>query len=169
MKTIINFRFQLTLMFAFAFGVEIASEITIARYGQAAAVVVVASEAGPAVRHAAEELSSFLEQVSGASFKIMTEPEPGTANLFVGPGAAKLADLEFSAEGLGTDGIRILTVNNGLILAGGEPRGTLYAVYTFLSDKWGGHTFWTLIPPEIYAADHPEWFAEVDGERSRSG
>ena len=29
-----------------------------------------------------------------------------------------------------------------------------------------GHTFYPLIPPEKYFADHPEWFSEIDGVRS---
>jgi len=31
--------------------------------------------------------------------------------------------------------------------------------------KWYGHTFGTLIPPEKYFQDHPEWFALVKGKR----
>jgi hypothetical protein len=51
--------------------------------------------------------------------------------------AARLAVPNFSSEGLGSDGIVIRTIGNDLILAGGEPRGTLYAVYTFLEDHIG--------------------------------
>jgi hypothetical protein len=28
------------------------------------------------------------------------------------------------------------------------------------------HTFYTLIPPETYFAAHPEWFSEIDGQRT---
>jgi hypothetical protein len=48
-------------------------------------------------------------------------------------------DPGFSTDGLGTDGIVLHTVGNNLILAGGAPRGTLYAVYTFLEDYVGCH------------------------------
>ena len=248
-------RILLTGALGGAMGANIANGLTIAEDGRAAAVVVVHHDAGPAVRYAAEELSAFLEKVTGAGFKIVKEKQEGIANLLVGPGAAKFADREFTTADLGTDGIIIHTVDNCLILAGGDPRGTLYAVYTFLedhvgcrwwtasasfvpskpqlrsgdldvqyvpqfesrstnshgtsdpdfsvrnklnghshrlfasdgfhnvtqdarrggraqahikSDKWGAHTFWTLVPPEIYAPDHPEWFAEVDGERTRN-
>ncbi|MEK7996557.1 MAG: DUF4838 domain-containing protein, partial [Planctomycetota bacterium] len=53
------------------------------------------------------------------------------------PDAAKLAAPDFSADGLGADGLVIRKVGNDLILAGGRPRGTLYAVYTFLEDQVG--------------------------------
>ena len=32
--------------------------------------------------------------------------------------------------------------------------------------KWHFHTFRTLIPPDKYYSDHPEYFAMVDGERT---
>jgi hypothetical protein len=38
---------------------------------------------------------------------------------------------------LGADGIVIRTVGDDLVLAGGHPRGTLYAVYTFLEEHLG--------------------------------
>ncbi len=140
-------------------------------------------------------------------------------------------------DGLGAEGIIIRTIGDDLVLAGGQPRGTLYAVYTFLEDqlgcrwwsstestiparptvtidglnvryvpvleyrspfwfdafdgnwaarnkgngqahrleaKHGGkhiyegfvHTFYPLIPPQKYFADHPEWFSEIDGKRT---
>jgi hypothetical protein len=215
-----------------------ASGLTIARKGQAEAVIVVGPEATEAERHAAAELGSFLEQITGARFETVAPPADGArARLLVGPDAAKLAESDFSTEGLGADGIVIQQVGKDLILAGGRPRGTLYAVYTFLENelgcrwwsskvstipkketvrvgnldvryvpvleyrepywydafdgdwavrnkcngsgervdaKHGGkhiyqgfvHTFYPLIPPQKYFADHPEWFSEIDGKRT---
>ena len=42
-------------------------------------------------------------------------------------------------EGLKPDGIVIETVSENLLLAGDRPRGTLYAVYSFLEDAVGCH------------------------------
>lgn len=113
-----------------------ASALTIAKNGTAKVAIIVAVDASAPVVHAAEELSSFLEQVTGAKF-----PAPGTAagggRILVGPGAAKKALPDFSAKGLGSDGIMICTVGKDLVLAGGHPRGTLYAVYTFLEEQVG--------------------------------
>lgn len=116
-----------------------AHAVKIADQGTAQAVVVVAPDATPPVRHAAAELVSFLGQVTGAKFELVNA---GQAGLFVGPGAAKMADPAFTDEGLGDQGIVIRTVGENLILAGGEPRGTLYAVYSFLEDYVGCH-WWT--------------------------
>jgi len=73
----------------------------------------------------------------GANFAIQDEMQKGGANLLVGLDAARLVEPGFSTEGLGADGIVIRSKGNDLILAGGRPRGTLYAVYTFLEDVVG--------------------------------
>jgi len=111
--------------------------LTIAENGAAKAVVVVAEGASEVERHAANELADFLKQITGAGFQISPPPAAGKARLLVGPDAAKLAAPDFSTDGLGADGIIIRTVGDDLILAGGRPRGTLYAVYTFLEDQLG--------------------------------
>jgi len=103
----------------------------------AQAVIVIAEDAGEPEQHAAAELAEFLEQITGAEFEVVSPPAVGRARLLVGPKAAKLAEPDFTVEGLGTDGIVIRSVGNDLILAGGYPRGTLYAVYTFLEDELG--------------------------------
>ena len=111
--------------------------MTLAENGEAKAVVVVAGDAGEPERHAASELADFLQQITGTRFEIVGHPAAGKSRLLVGPKAAGLADADFSTDGLGTDGMVIRTAGNDLILAGGHPRGTLYAVYTFLQDELG--------------------------------
>jgi len=115
----------------------IADEVIIAENGNARAAVVVTAKQGEPDFHAAQELVKFLGEVSGAKFSLVNAPLPGVSNIYVGPGAAKLADPTFSTDGLGTDGTIIRTLSNGLILAGGEPRGTLYSVYSFLEESLG--------------------------------
>lgn len=116
--------------------------VTIAKAGKAQAVVVVAADASAPQKHAAQELASFLQQVTGGEFDIVQKPLQGKSSLLVGPKAAKTADPAFSTHGLGHDGLIIRTVGDDLILAGGEPRGTLYAVYSFLEDHVGCR-WWT--------------------------
>jgi len=212
--------------------------VTIAQNGAAKAVIVLAADAAEPERHAATELAGLLRQITGATFEIQAPPAAGQSRLLVGPGAAKSTAANFSTDGLGSDGIVIRTIGDDLILAGGRPRGTLYAVYTFLEEhvgcRWwsskasnipvkptlrigrlnvryvppleyresfwfdafdgdwavrnksngnserldakrGGkhtyegfvHTFFPLIPPDKYFEDHPEWFSEIKGKRSR--
>jgi len=116
--------------------------VTIALNGAAKAVIVVAEDAEESERYAATELAGFLRQITGATFEIQAPPAAGQSRLFVGSEAAKLAAADFSTDGLGSDGIVIQTVGNDLILAGGRPRGTLYAVYTFL-EEYVGCRWWS--------------------------
>jgi hypothetical protein len=213
------------------------SAVAISQDGQAKAVIVIAPDAPAPEQHATKELADFLRQTTGATFELAGQRKPGASCILVGPAAAKLADEQFSTEGLGAEGIVVKTVGNDLILAGGAPRGTLYAVYTFLEEqldcRWwsstestipkrptlsvdgvniryvppleyrsafwydafdgdwavrnkcngqshrlsaeqGGrhiyegfvHTFYPLIPPQKYFAEHPEWFSEIKGKRT---
>jgi hypothetical protein len=119
------------------FTAPIARAVSIAENAQAKAVIVVAADAPEPERYAANELAGFLAQITGAKFEIVAPPAPGKSRLLVGPEAAKLAAPDFTTEGLGSDGIVIRTAGDDLILAGGRPRGTLYAVYTFLEDHLG--------------------------------
>jgi hypothetical protein len=69
-------------------------------------------------------------------------------NIAVGPAAAKMVDASFTVEGLGQEGVVVRSGDGYLILAGGAPRGTLYAVYTFLEDvvgcRWWSSTVSTI-------------------------
>jgi len=111
--------------------------VTIAEDGVSRAVVVVAADASSPEKHAAAELAAFLKQVTGGEFAVVDQAGAGGSRLLVGPGAARLADPAFSVDGLGEEGLVVRTVGSDLILAGGRPRGTLYAVYTFLEDQVG--------------------------------
>ncbi len=111
--------------------------ITIAKDGASVATIVVAEGSSAAVRHAASELRFFLREVTGAELTLAGEGKPGSPRILVGPQAAKMADAGFATEALGAEGLVIRTVGPDLILSGGEPRGTLYAVYTFLEDHVG--------------------------------
>ena len=211
--------------------------LTIARGGKAVASIVVGAAATDTERQAAAELALFLHLVTGADFAAGGAADGRGGRLLVGEEAARLADTSFSAKSLAPEEIVIRSAGNDIILAGGSPRGTLYAVVTFLEDfvgcRWwtgtasripwkpdlsagplsvryappleyrepfwyvafddiwsarnrangiksggndlyGGrqvyegfvHTFYPLIPPEKYFKDHPEWFSEINGQRT---
>jgi hypothetical protein len=119
--------------------------LDLAREGQPLATIAVAPGATEPEQHAAAELGRFLKEVTGADFPLTTAtlatthtlPATTVPRLLVGEGAARLADPKFSAAALGPEEIVIRTAGRDLILAGGRPRGTLYAVYTFLEDTVG--------------------------------
>lgn len=122
--------------------VQAQDALIIAENGRGHAAIVVATDASEPERHAAAELVAFLKQATGAELPLREGAGSEGARLLVGPGAARLADASFSVEGLGAEGFVLRTVGKDLILAGGRPRGTLYAVYAFLEDEVGCR-WWT--------------------------
>ena len=121
------------------------TEISIAEDGKPVAVIVVADDASVPEKHAAGELAAFLGQVTGAAFEVVSPDKAREKpRIAVGPGAAKAIAPDLELKDLGPNGIVVQTRPPNLILTGqpGAPRGTLYAVYTFLEDAVGCR-WWT--------------------------
>lgn len=113
--------------------------------------IVVADDAAPQVRAAADDLADHLRQVTGAAFPVANASGArGGLQILVGHSDA-LADLDLQIDwpGLGPEGFVIRTVGRHLVIAGGPRRGTLNGVYTFLEDvvgcRWYTPTF-SVIP-----------------------
>ena len=87
--------------------------------------VVIASEASPSDRHAAEEWQRLFARASGIALPLVAEE------------------------------LRLVVGDELIAIAGGQPRGTLYGVYTFLEDYLGvrflttDHTHVPPSPPRI--------------------
>ncbi|MBI2421314.1 MAG: DUF4838 domain-containing protein [Candidatus Hydrogenedentes bacterium] len=99
--------------------------------------IVVGAEADPAERHAAAELQRFLREISGVELAIEDDREtPQDHEILVGR-SQRLDSLGLGVDwaALGSDGYVKQTLGSRLILAGGAPRGTLYAVYGLLEDE----------------------------------
>ena len=127
--------------------------LTLANGGSTDYVIVVADDAIPAEVTAGDELKAYLEQVTGAVFLIYNEAgaPPAASKIYVGPSTtARSLVPEIDSADLGYDGIVIKTVGQDLVLAGGRPRGTIYAVYTFLQDvvgcRWYEHDTPPIVP-----------------------
>jgi hypothetical protein len=155
------------------------ADVEIARRGRAAAKIVLAAEAGETEKWAADELAFFLNLSTGCAIPIISDPTPYQNRLLVGEGAAQLAGTGFDAKSLQPEEILVQTEGHDLILAGGSPRGTLYAVYTFLEDvvgcRWWTQAVWNVprkpslavgpisiryAPPLVYR--EPFWFVAFD-------
>jgi hypothetical protein len=128
--------------------------LNLANNGQTEYVIALAADAIPAEKTAAEQLQKYLREVTGATLPIKPEGEVlATApQILVGagprakaivarkPGAASRGFVHWNE--LGHDGIVIWTEGRTLVLAGGRPRGTLYAVFQFLEESVGCR-WWT--------------------------
>ena len=216
---------------------RLSADVKIARGGEALARIVVADDASETERFSAGELALFLHIVTGASFPVSADLDPPGGRLLVGLDTVRAALPKIDPASLAPEEIVVRTAGNDVVLVGGGPRGTLYAVYAFLEDvvgcRWwtgtasripwrpsfsvgdvgirfkppleyrepfwyvafdhvwaarnkangtraggdalrGGrqiyegfvHTFYGLIPPERYFAAHPEWFSEIEGQRT---
>lgn len=110
------------------------------------AVIVVDAGCLASERKAAEELSKYLHEITAGAYPVVVDDGKTAAKatrIYVGRGR-QVDQLmgEFNWEALGRDGIVIRTVGNDLVIAGSRPRGSLYAVYSFLEDELGCR-WWT--------------------------
>ncbi|OGV73688.1 MAG: hypothetical protein A3K19_22520 [Lentisphaerae bacterium RIFOXYB12_FULL_65_16] len=140
MKISILSSIALSVSVAFLAAAESAHALTLAKDGKAAATIVLAKDAVLAERTAATELATYLKAISGAEFAVADEADATATGpcLFVGPTAvARQAIADF--DKLGPEEWQVRTSGGNLLLAGGRPRGTLYAVYHFLEDALGVH------------------------------
>ena len=119
------------------------AELVLAEKGEAHCVILVDPAATAPERYAANDLASTLRQMTGAKFLVRTNTEAPERAFLVGPGDASrrvFADVPF--EALGAEELVIKTKGTRVLLAGGRPRGTLYAVSRFLQDQCGVR-WWT--------------------------
>jgi hypothetical protein len=100
--------------------------------------IVVAEDAIPSERYAAEELQKFLEEATGSKLPIVSKTSRPDRHVFIGRGTA-MGDSPagFETAGMGGEDLRIVIGDDNIAIAGGRPRGTLYGVYTFLEDYLG--------------------------------
>lgn len=159
------------------------AKTSIADKGQARCTIITQPGATAAERYAAEDLAAMLKQITGASFEsresvsgapensIVVGPGPVAAELFPEVELAKFGGEEYIAKSKG----------NRLLLAGGRPRGTLYAVYRFLQDELGVRYYapwFTHVPKKsslslgtlnargkpAFEYRDPFWFPAFDGD-----
>ena len=106
-------------------------------------VIVVAKKCTMSEMHAAEELSCFLNQITGASFLIVTDDNDiKEKEIILGQNLHfKNLKIELTEEMIGEEGFIIKTVDQKLVIAGSPIHGTLYGVYTFFEDFLGCRWF----------------------------
>ncbi len=116
---------------------------TISRDGKTRMVIVTDPSATATELFAARELATNLQQITGATFEIQTNTKAPKRAIFVGAGtAARSVFKDVPFDQLGDEELVICSQGERLLLAGGRPRGTLYAVSRFLQDQCGVR-WWT--------------------------
>ncbi len=110
----------------------------LARDGKPAMVIAVSAEATAPEQFAVEELALHLEQIVGAPFVVVPESDLATDAMAIHVGHTRFAaESGIDVAALGAEEWLLRTVGDQLILTGGRPRGTLYAVYEFLDRELG--------------------------------
>ncbi|HOX57360.1 MAG TPA: DUF4838 domain-containing protein [Candidatus Paceibacterota bacterium] len=113
---------------------------SIAKGGKAQCVIVQQPGATIAESNAVRELTGTLEKITGATFEVQTAADGSAPEraIIVGPGvAARALFPEVALDKLGAEELAMKVKGNRLLLAGGRPRGTVYAVNRFLQEQCG--------------------------------
>lgn len=115
-----------------------ATEVVLVQEGKCNCTIIVDSNATPAEQYAAEELRTHMAQITGCEIPCKSGIILESPMIIVGPSSA-LAKVEpdLDLKTMGKEELIIRTKGPHLILAGGRPRGTLYAVYEFLERYLG--------------------------------
>ncbi|MFA6930052.1 MAG: DUF4838 domain-containing protein [Lentisphaeria bacterium] len=99
--------------------------------------LVVPAEQTPAQQTALQELTEYLNKITGKKFQVLNESEtiPDSA-IFLGP-TQFAAKQKITLSQFGEEEWMVKIIGKNLLIAGGEPRGTLYGVYHFLETVLG--------------------------------
>ncbi|MBI5367853.1 MAG: DUF4838 domain-containing protein [Planctomycetes bacterium] len=114
------------------------TDLELVRDGVSDYVLIVARAAAPAVRRGAEEVQTWVAEITGARLPIRADDGPLPARaILVGPSAHTAAiGVNPDPARLGDEGFVLRTVGARLVAAGAGPRGTLYACVSLL-DRLG--------------------------------
>lgn len=136
--------FGLILLLAFTAGCNspqpsAQSDLQLAMNGQTPYVIVIAEGAPLSTKFAADELSRFLGEMSGATFPVVNDSAPISDHEIILGNSSRLNAVGITPDfgALGAEGYVIQTADAHLVITGGEPRGTLYGVYGLLEDHFG--------------------------------
>ncbi len=130
------------LLISFGLAIETAA-FTLANPGAASPIIIVDPAATAPERLAAQELADTLHQITGTMFVVTTNNSAPDRAILVGAGqAARGAFSDVPLDSLQSEELVMRTSGERLLLAGGRPRGTLYAVSRFLQQHCGVR-WWT--------------------------
>ena len=105
---------------------EEAQPLTLAARGAAGTyAVVVSQKSSPCLRHAAEELTKYIRQMTGVTLPIAESEAAGKAIRLV------------SGVKLGRDSFRFRTAGDDFLIEGDDDRSVLFGVYDFLENQCG--------------------------------
>ncbi len=114
-------------------------EIRLTDNGRSNYQIIISQSANEIEKRAAAELQKFIQEISGASLPIVTDStEEKEFEILIGKSnrTQKLLP-DFNYQKLEDNGFLLQTKGNKLVILGGNQKGVLYGVYTFLEDYLG--------------------------------
>lgn len=122
---------------------SVTTEMVIVDNGVSEYYIVTAENPDECIVTATEELQTYIEKISGAKLDIVTEsnlPE-GSKAFIIGETELEESIVAIDRSEIKTDGFRLYSDGDYLIITGADSRGTLYGVYTFLEEYLGVRWF----------------------------
>ncbi|MBQ6067077.1 MAG: DUF4838 domain-containing protein [Clostridia bacterium] len=125
--------------------------LTLAQEGSSGYVIVCGKRSGDPEYTAAEKLQTYLERISGVKLPVVSDDTPpAEKEIVVGRTNREDGVISLDRGGFTEETACYFTEGDRLVIAGGEPRGTLYAAYEFLKRELGCRWYTdtlTVIPP----------------------
>ena len=112
------------------------SALTFLEYGKSPYQIVIAKEAIPSEKYAAEELQRYVEKIGGVKLPIVTDDaKPSSHEIVLGINShLRNPKLQKEFAQLGSDGFILKTDGKRVLICGGQPRGTYRRLY-FIGGK----------------------------------
>ncbi len=123
--------------------IQITEPMYIVKDGVSDFVIVTADEPDECIQTAANELQTYIEKISGVNLPQVTESDFVSSKnaIIIGQTALEQNITEINRSEIGADGFKLYSDGTYLLIAGGDSRGTLYGVYTFLEEYLGVRWF----------------------------
>lgn len=139
-------RLMMTLLVSFAVLQGAVAEGLFFQDGKTDWKIYLSPHAGQTETNAAQELRDALKKISGADFAVVsTEKAPESRAIIIGDLANQEVQAQAGALKLSpgnVEEVAVYTLAGRLYLAGNQPRGALYAVYSFLQRELGVRWLW---------------------------
>lgn len=119
------------------------SDFKLVQNGKSRYQIVVASDAIPSERYAAEELQRYVEKITAAKIPIVADAAKASkTEILLGANArTRKLGLGKNMADLGEDGYLFRTIGDCVVILGARPRGTLNGVYSLLEEEFGVRWF----------------------------
>ncbi len=121
---------------------QINTPMAIVENGKSDFVIVTQDTPDECILTAVDELQTYLEKISGAKLEHISESDyNGEKAIVLGETQLEAEITQVNREEIGADGFLLYSDGTYFLIAGGDSRGTLYGVYTFLEEYLGVRWF----------------------------